>query len=124
MIRWKPAALLTTICEKGAQRKMKKLYELAKLIRSKNAGPFVVTMDILFPDHDTYQAVLASGALDTARIAALYGVPQENMQRYDLPLANAVKFSMPRKAPSGDFLDEDLYGCQQHRPLVMLEVNL
>ena len=43
---------------------MKKLYELAKLIRSKNAGPFVVTMDILFPDHDMYQRVLESGALD------------------------------------------------------------
>ena len=38
---------------------MKKLYELAKLIRSKNAGPFMVTMDILFPDHDMYQRVLA-----------------------------------------------------------------
>lgn len=103
---------------------MKKLYELAKLIRSKNAGPFVVTLDILFPDHETYQAVLESGALDTAKIAALYGTDEKNMQRYELPLANAVKFSVPRKAPSGDFLDEDLYGCQMHRPLVMLDVNL
>ena len=96
---------------------MKKLYELAKLIRSKNAGPFVVTMDILFPDHDMYQRVLESGALDRARVAALYHIDESRLQRYDLPLANAVKFSMPRKAPSGDFLDEDLYGCQQHRPL-------
>lgn len=103
---------------------MKKLYELAKLIRSKNAGPFMVTLDVLFPDHETYQAVLATGALDAAKIAALYGVEEEKMQRYDLPLANAVKLSMPRKAPSGDFLDEDLYGCQMHRPLVMLDVDL
>ena len=103
---------------------MKKLYELAKLIRSKNAGPFMVTLDVLFPDHETYQAVLATGALDTAKIAALYGMEAEKMQRYDLPLANAVKLSMPRKAPSGDFLDEDLYGCQMHRPLVMLDVDL
>lgn len=103
---------------------MKKLYELAKLIRSKNAGPFMVTLDVLFPDHETYQAVLATGALDAAKIAALYGVEEEKMQRYDLPLANAVKLSMPRQAPSGDFLDEDLYGCQMHRPLVMLDVDL
>lgn len=101
---------------------MKKLYELAKLIRSKNAGPFVMTMDVIFPDHETYEKVLASGALDVKRIAALYHVDEAVMNRYDLPLANAVKFSMPRKAPSGDFLDEDLYGCQQHRPLVMLDV--
>lgn len=46
------------------------------------------------------------------------------MKRYDLPLANAVKFSYPRSVPSGDFLDEDLYGCQQHRPLVELELPL
>lgn len=103
---------------------MKKLYELAKLIRSKNAGPFVVTMDILFPDHDMYQRVLESGVLDRARVAALYHIDESRLQRYDLPLANAVKFSMPRKAPSGDFLDEDLYGCQQHRPLVLMDVQV
>ena len=103
---------------------MKKLYELAKLVRSKNAGPFVVTMDVLFDDHETYERVLGSGALDAGRIAALYGVPEEAVQRYELPLANAVKFSMTRKVPSGDVMDEDLYGCQFHRPLVMLEVDV
>ena len=101
---------------------MNKLYELAKMIRSKNAGPFMITMDVLFPVHETYEKVLASGALCTKKIAELYHVPADVMQRYDLPLANAVKFSMPRTAPSGDFLDEDLYGCQQHRPLVLLDV--
>ena len=103
---------------------MKKLYEIASLIRSKNAGPFMITMDILFPDHESFEQVLASGALETARIASLYGRREEEVQRYVLPLANAIKFSMPRKAPSGDFLDEDLYGCQQHRPLILLDVNL
>ena len=103
---------------------MKKLYEIASLIRSKNAGPFMVTLDVLFPDHESYEQVLASGALDPARIAALYGRSEAEVQRYVLPLANAVKFSMPRKAPSGDFLDEDLYGCQQHRPLILLDVDL
>ena len=103
---------------------MKKLYEIASLIRSKNAGPFMVTLDVLFPDHASYEQVLSSGALDTARVAALYGRGPEEIKRYDLPLANAVKFSMARKAPSGDFLDEDLYGCQQHRPLILLDVDL
>lgn len=102
---------------------MKKLYEIAKLIRSKNAGPFMVTMDILFPDHETYERVLASGALETDRVAALYHRPVGEVKRYDLPLANAVKISMPRSVPSGDFLDEDLYGCQQHRKLILLDVD-
>ena len=103
---------------------MKKLYEIASLIRSKNAGPFMVTLDVLFPDHESYLRVLESGALETGRVAALYGREAGEVQRYELPLANAVKFSMTRKAPSGDFLDEDLYGCQQHRPLILLDVNL
>jgi hypothetical protein len=103
---------------------VKKLYQIAKLIRSKNAGPFTITLDIIFPDANSYKAVLATGALDKEAIAHLYGVPKEKMQRYELPLANAVKFSYPRTVPSGDFLDDDLYGCQQHAPLVMLNIPL
>ncbi|HSK69599.1 MAG TPA: DUF4387 domain-containing protein [Candidatus Limnocylindria bacterium] len=103
---------------------MKKLHELAALVRSKNAGPFAITLDVIFPDAGTYRGVLGTGALDNARVAALYGVPEEDMRRYELPLANAVKFSYPRKASAGSFLDDDLYGCQQHAPLVMLDIPL
>ena len=103
---------------------MKQLYQLAKLIRSKNAGPYTITLDIIFPDRATYDQVLATGALNLEPVAALYHLPLEMLQRYELPLANALKFSFPRKAPSGDFLDEDLYGCQQHGPLVVLNIPL
>lgn len=101
---------------------MKKLYEVTQLIRSKNAGPFMLTIDVIFPDKEMYDKVLATGVLDIEKVAPLYEIDAEKLQRFDLPLANAVKFSFPRVAPSGDFLDEDLYGCQQHRPLVELDV--
>ncbi len=101
---------------------MKKLYELSKLVRSKNAGPFTVTLDVIFPDKDTYDLVLATGVLETDKIASLYHLPTEAMSRHCLPLANAVKFSYSRQYPSGDFMDTDLYGCQFHAPLVMLDV--
>ena len=103
---------------------MKKLYQLAKLIRSKNAGPFTFTIDIIFPDRDTYDSVLATGVLDAEKIARLYGVPAQSMKKYELPLASAVKFSYPRQVSSGSFMDDDLYGCQQHAPLVMLDIPL
>lgn len=103
---------------------MKKLYEYAQLIRSKNAGPFMLTIDIIFPDEETYSAVLASGALEIEKVAAALGEAPEKLKRYDLPLARAVKFSVPRRVPCGDFRDEDLYGCQHHRALVNLEVNI
>ena len=103
---------------------MKKLYEVAQLIRSKNAGPFIITIDVIFPDRDTLDKVLATGVLDADKVAKLCGVEEEKLKRYYLPLANAVKFSYPRKAPLGDFLDVDLYGCQMHRPVVLLDVPI
>lgn len=103
---------------------MKKLYELAKLIRSKNAGPFTFTIDIIFPDLNSYEAVLKTGTLDRDKVAKLYRIREQDLMRYELPLARAVKFSYPRPAPSGDFLDKDLYGCQQHAPLVNLDIPL
>ena len=99
-----------------------KLYQKAKLIRSKNAGPFMMTLDIIFPDRQSYEEAAASQALSRENVADLYGVPVEEMKRYLIPLAGAIKFSCPRRHPSGDFLDTDLYGAQQHRPLIQLEL--
>jgi len=101
---------------------MKKLYELAKLIRSKNAGPFVLTLDIMFDDNETYEKVKSTGVLTKSNIAKLYDVDEEQIHQYDIPLARSIKFSFPRKYPSGSFMDDDLYGCQKHRKLVELEI--
>lgn len=99
-----------------------KLYQKAKLIRSKNAGPFMMTLDVIFPDRQSFGEAAASPALSREKVAELYGIPAGEMQRYLIPLANAIKFSYPRRHPSGDFLDTDLYGAQQHRPLIQLEL--
>ncbi|HHY53338.1 MAG TPA: DUF4387 domain-containing protein [Clostridiales bacterium] len=99
-----------------------KLYQLAKLIRSKNAGPFMLTLDILFADDESYHKAAACEQLSAEHVAQLYGIAPERMRRYLVPKARAIKFSFPRVHPSGDFLDTDLYGCQQHRPLVELEL--
>ena len=42
---------------------MAKLGKLARLIRSKNAGPFELTFDIMFEDPESFERVRASGAL-------------------------------------------------------------
>lgn len=103
---------------------MAKLYELAKLIRSKNAGPFIITIDILFDNSETYQKVLNSHALTPENFAGLYHMPADKVNMYPLQGANAIKFSYPRKYPSGDFMDDDLYGCQEHRPIVNLDIAI
>ena len=99
-----------------------KLYELAKMIRSKNAGPFELSLDILFESKESYQKVVHSGVLTREAIAKLYHIQAEKVQYYELPLAYALKFSFAREIPSGDFLDTDIYGCQMHAPLVLIDI--
>jgi hypothetical protein len=101
---------------------MPKLWELAKLVRAKNAGPFTLTFDILFADAETYEAVKRSGAISRALFARLYRVPEEQVLFFEHDRALALKASIPRPVASGDPEDTDVFGGQQHAPLVDLEI--
>lgn len=101
---------------------MSKLYELAALVRSKNAGPFLLTLDMVFRDRESYDAVVNSGVLSAAGVAAMYGVPPAQVQFFLCPEINAIKATLPRMVGSGDPLDTDVYGAQQIGPLMNLEV--
>jgi len=101
---------------------MPKLWELAKLVRAKNAGPFTLTFDILFADAATYEQVKRSRALSPALFAQIYGVPEEQVQFFEHDRALAIKASIPRPIASGDPEDTDVFGGQQHAPLVELEI--
>lgn len=95
-----------------------RLTTLAHVIRSKNAGPTQLTIDIFFRDVLAYRMAVASSALSCVRVAALYQLPAEVVKRYELPDILAMKFSMPRRICAGDPGDGDVYGAQQHAPLL------
>ena len=99
-----------------------RLYDLAKVVRSKNAGPFTVTIDLVFADAATYDAVLASPRFTAATIAGLYGVPPAAVQIRPFARIRTVKVALPRRVSSGAPGDTDVYGSQQHFPLAALEV--
>ncbi len=101
---------------------MTRLADLAGVVRSKNAGALHLTLDVMFEDEATYRRVRDSGALDAARIAALYRVSHNQVAVIPYDAALAVKITLPRAVPSGDPLDSDVYGAQQHAPLLDLEV--
>jgi hypothetical protein len=101
---------------------MARLHELAKLIRSKNAGPFQLTIDLMFEDRQTYDRVVASGVVDAARIAALYRTPLEDVRIIPYDAAYSIKVTIPRPVVSGDLGDGDMMGGQQYGPLVDLEI--
>ena len=98
------------------------LRDLAHIVRSKNAGPTVLTLDIFFHDAAAYERAAGSEALTPGAVGALYGVEAATVHRYLLPQLHAIKFSLPRTLCAGTPGDGDLYGAQQHGPL--LEVLL
>jgi len=103
---------------------MKELWEFTKLIRSKNAGPFELTFDIMFKDPDCFHQVMKSGKLTRELIAHLYKTQVEHVRFFVMDRLLTVKISIPRPVFSGDLLDTDVYGGQFHGPLVRLPVDL
>jgi len=101
---------------------MTRLGTLAKLMRSKNAGPFELTVDIMFDDIDTYQRVISSGLVDDNLINTLLGIERQLVQIYHYDPANTIKITVPRPVSVGDPADADLFGGQLFGPLVDLDI--
>jgi hypothetical protein len=94
------------------------LKDLAKVIRSKNSGPFELTFDVIFDKPAVYQRVKESRALDAAKLAALYKIDLEDVIvcMFFEP-ALAFKLTVKRKWPQGSVAERDTFGAQQHVPL-------
>lgn len=101
---------------------MTTLAQLARLIRSKNAGPFELTFDIMFDDATTYRRVKESGVLTRETIAARYGLEPGQVKFFFCDNALAVKASIPRPVAQGDLADSDGHGGQQYAPLMDIEI--
>ena len=101
---------------------MPQLHELARLIRSKNAGPFELTIDVMFNDKESYDRVISSQVLSKERMAGLYHVDPAVVQLFQADVALAIKISLPRPIPSGSLQDTDIFGGQFHSPIVRLDI--
>ena len=99
------------------------LSELAKTIRSKNAGVNKITFDVIFRDRDNYERVKRSRVLTRESVAALYRIPPERISDFvEYDPAYAIKFTIYRLTPSGSAGDGDIFGAQQYAPLLDLAV--
>ncbi|MEO7939289.1 MAG: DUF4387 family protein [Burkholderiaceae bacterium] len=96
------------------------LVDLAQVIRSKNAGPTQLTIDVFLRDADAYATCAASPAMGCAAVALRYGLQADQVQRHLLAHIHAIKYVMPRALVAGSPGDGDVYGAQQHGP--MLEI--
>ena len=102
---------------------MTQLAELARLIRSKNAGPFELTFDIMFDDALTYERVKRSGALSQEIVAKIYALPVNDVKFFFCDHARAIKATIPRPYFQGDPRDSDSHGGQQYAPLMDIEIE-
>jgi hypothetical protein len=101
---------------------MKKLIDDATVVRTKNAGPFTLTYDVLFVSRERYLAWEASEHFLREEIARTLRRDPEDVEVIWYPPANAVKIVVPRLLPAGSWGDSDIFGCQQHAPLLALEL--
>lgn len=104
-------------------RNVPTIRDLAKIVRSKNAGPFELTFDVMFEDAERYRMVKESGSVTRESLARAYAIDTDaitNFQFFDPALA--FKLTIRRPRPQGSIGETDTFGAQQHAPLLALEV--
>jgi hypothetical protein len=109
----------------SVRSKTQKLTEIAKTIRSKNAGVDKITFDIIFADRAPYERVKQSRVLTRETVAMLYGIAPDRICDFvEFDPANAIKFTIYRSRPSGSPGDPDIFGSQQYAPLLDIKVPI
>lgn len=100
-----------------------KLVDIAKTIRSKNAGTDRITFDIIFREKEKYELVKKSNAITKKSIARLYQIDENRISDFvEFDPAYAIKFTIKRLKPSGSPGEGDVFGCQQYPPLLDIEI--
>lgn len=103
----------------------RKLSELAKTIRSKNAGTDKITFDIIFRERETYEMVKRSRALSRQTVSNILGLRQDRITDFvEYDPAYAIKFTILRERPSGSPGDGDIFGAQQYAPFLDVEIDM
>jgi hypothetical protein len=101
---------------------MATLLDYCSLVRSKNAGPFTLTFDFMAKDEETFTALCAAGVLTPRLFASLFHTDEALVDVTEVPLALAIKVSLPRPVVQGSLRDADSYAGQQYGPLMDLEI--
>lgn len=98
------------------------ILEAAKVIRSKNAGPYELTFDIMFKNKEFFEMFKSQQLINRPQIAGLLKISESDILTliWFAP-ANAVKITIKRPMPSGAPGETDIYGAQQHAPLLAIE---
>jgi hypothetical protein len=101
---------------------MPKLSEVCSHVRSKNAGPFWITLDLWFSDSASFERYAAAPALQPAAIGERFEVDPSLVKYFAMPDLRVVKISYPRARPQGGAVERDMHGGQQYVQLLDMEL--
>jgi len=103
--------------------KTKNISELTSVLRSKNAGPLELTFDLIFSSKEIYDTVKASNVITRELIMELYQVSDDKIITFEyFDAAEALKITLVRPRPEASIGEIDMHGCQQHVPLLSIEI--
>jgi hypothetical protein len=97
------------------------LKDVAKVIRSKNAGPYSISVDVMFSENKEHKKFIESQVLSEEWLAAVYNVEKEDVSIFPHEPSMSVKVVIRRKVVAGSIKDKDIYGAQQHVPFLDLK---
>lgn len=104
---------------------LRNITELTNIIRSKNSGPYELTLDLMFNSEQNYRHVSQTGVINEALICSLYHItPDQIIGIVHFEPAHAIKVTIRRPICSGDLGETDVYGAQQHAPLLSIMVDM
>jgi hypothetical protein len=110
------------------ERRPESLSDISRVLRSKNAGPYEITMDVMFESKSVFDAVKASSLLSDEHVADALGIsPEDIVWSGFFETALAFKVTIPRfrggkKASAGGFMESDIHGSQQHLGLSIMKL--
>ncbi len=101
-----------------------KLTDITDIIRSKNSGPYELTLDIMFKDFESFHRACTEKIINEKVVCDLYRItPDKIINIIEFTPAKAIKITIKRPICSGDLGETDVYGAQQHAPLLGLEFD-
>jgi hypothetical protein len=101
---------------------MAKVKDVCRYVRSKQAGPFWVTIDLFFDGPENYRKYHASEALNADAIQRLYGADPALVKRIPVDDLSVLKISFPRSTPQGGMVERDMHAGQQYVRLLNIEL--
>jgi hypothetical protein len=97
--------------------------DVCHLVRSKNAGPFWVTIDLFFDSPESFERYAQSPALGPDTFARLYGTNPQLVKHFPVERLHMIKISYPRSTPQGGMVERDLHCGQQYVRLLDVELG-